>query len=68
MNWNALAKTLDITTEIRPVYRAGKRGFLTKDSAMRDAIKGIAKAVSVREIHQFRWLREVSALRVRTLQ
>ena len=43
MNWNALAKTLNITTEIRPVYRAGKRGFLTKDSAMRDAIKGIAR-------------------------
>ena len=45
MNWNALAKTLDITTEMRPVYRAGKRGFLTKDAAIRDAIKGIALAL-----------------------
>ena len=43
MNWNALAKTLNITTEIRPVYGAGKRGFLTKDAAIRDAIKGIAR-------------------------
>ena len=45
MNWTALALTLDITTEMRPVYRAGKRGFLTKDAAIRDAIKGIALAL-----------------------
>lgn len=50
MNWNALAKTLNITTEIRPVYRAGKRGFLTKDSAMRDAIKGIATTEAMRGV------------------
>ena len=43
MNWQALAEALDITTETRPVYRAGKRGFLTKDAAIRDAIKGIAR-------------------------
>lgn len=43
MNWTAMADALDITTEMRPVYRAGKRGFLTKDAAIRDAIKGIAR-------------------------
>lgn len=64
MNWNALAKTLDITTEMRPVYRAGKRGSRTR---LRRWERESHKAVSVREIHQFRWLREVSALRVRTL-
>lgn len=44
MNWQALAEALDITTETRPVYRAGKRAFLTKDAAIRDAIKGIARS------------------------
>ena len=43
MNWSALAEALDISTEMRPVYRAGKRGFLTKDAAIRDALKGIAR-------------------------
>ena len=43
MNWAAMADALDITTEMRPVYRAGKRGFLTKDAAIRDAIKGITR-------------------------
>lgn len=43
MNWAAMADVLDITTEMRPVYRAGTRGFLTKDAAIRDAIKGIAR-------------------------
>ena len=45
MNWAAMADVLDITTEMRPVYRAGKRGFLTKDAAIRDAIKGIARSI-----------------------
>ena len=27
MNWQALAEALNITTETRPVYRAGKRAF-----------------------------------------
>jgi len=45
MNWQTLAKALDITTEMRPVYRAGKRGFLTKDAAIQDAIKGIARSL-----------------------
>ena len=45
MNWQALAEALNITTEMRPVYRAGKRGFLTKDAAIRDAIKGIARSL-----------------------
>lgn len=43
MNWSALSEALDISTEMRPVYRAGKRGFLTKDAAIRDAIKGITR-------------------------
>ena len=34
MKWSALSEALDITTEMRPVYRAGKRGFLTKDAAI----------------------------------
>jgi len=45
MNWTAMADALGITTEMRPVYRAGKRGFLTKDAAIRDAIKGIARSI-----------------------
>ena len=45
MNWQALAEALNITTETRPVYRAGKRAFLTKDAAIRDAIKGIARSL-----------------------
>ena len=43
MNWSALSEALDITTETRPVYRAGKRAFLTQDAASRDAIKDIAR-------------------------
>lgn len=43
MNWTAMADALDTTTEMRPVYRAGKRAFLTKDAAIRDAIKDIAR-------------------------
>ena len=45
MNWTAMADALDITTEMRPVYRAGKRGFLTKEAAIRDAAKGIARRI-----------------------
>ena len=51
MNWAALAETLGITTENKPVYRAPKRGWmrcrgrLTKDAAIQDAIKGIAKNI-----------------------
>ena len=45
MNWTAMADALDITTEMRPVYRAGKRGFLTKDAAIRDAIKSMARSI-----------------------
>ena len=45
VNWSALSEALDITTETRPVYRAGKRAFLTKDAAIRDAIKGIARSL-----------------------
>lgn len=45
MNWSALSEALDITTEMRPVYRAGKRGFLTKDAAIRDALKKFAQKI-----------------------
>ena len=45
MKWSALSEALGITTEMRPVHRAGKRGFLTKDAAIRDAIKGIARSL-----------------------
>ena len=51
MNWTALAETLGITTEHKPVYRAPKRGWmrcrgrLTKDAAIQDAVKGIARSI-----------------------
>lgn len=45
MNWSALAEALDISTEMRPVYRAGTRGFLTKDAAIRDALKIFARKI-----------------------
>ena len=51
MNWVALADTLGITTETRQVYRAPKHGYmarkgrLTKDSAIKDAVTDIAKSL-----------------------
>ena len=51
MNWTALADTLGITTETMAVYRAPKRkyvarkGRLTKDSAIKDAVTDIAKSL-----------------------